>query len=148
MLLAVLLGTALLSVTIVIHATGTVLWIAHLRLLARTRLRRRPGFRTLLPVLVQTAHVLLVMHLLEVSLWAFAYRWLPNAEVMSVEQTLYFSLVTFTTLGYGDITLDAPWRIMTGIEALNGVLLLGWSTALTFAVIQTALAAASENESD
>ena len=67
---------------------------------------------------------------------------------MSMEQAVYFSLVTFTTLGYGDITLDAPWRILTGIEALNGVLLLGWSTALTFAVIQTALAAASKNESD
>ena len=46
------------------------------------------------------------------------------------------SFTTFTTLGYGDVTLQGPSRMLTGIEALNGVLLIGWSTALSFAVIQ------------
>ncbi len=40
------------------------------------------------------------------------------------------------TLGYGDITLETPWRLLTGVESLNGVILIGWSTALSFAVIQ------------
>jgi hypothetical protein len=44
--------------------------------------------------------------------------------------------VTFTSLGYGDVALTAVnWRLLSGIEALNGVLLLGWSTALLFAVM-------------
>ena len=49
---------------------------------------------------------------------------------------MYFSFTTFTTLGYGDVTLEGPWRLLTGIESLNGVILIGGSTALSFAVIQ------------
>jgi hypothetical protein len=53
-----------------------------------------------------------------------------------LESDVYFPAVTFTTLGYGDITLSSEqWRVLTGIEALNGVLLLGWSTALLYAVV-------------
>jgi hypothetical protein len=52
------------------------------------------------------------------------------------ETAVYFSAVTFTTLGYGDIVLEAAqWRLLTGIEALNGVLLLGLSTALLLGVV-------------
>ncbi len=61
---------------------------------------------------------------------------LPENVLDSFEEATYFSFVTFTTLGYGDITLAGAWRILSGIEALNGVLLLGWSTALLFAVVQ------------
>ncbi len=49
--------------------------------------------------------------------------------------------MTYTTLGYGDITLSGPWRIMSGIEAINGVLLAGWSTAALFALVQKILQA-------
>jgi len=46
-------------------------------------------------------------------------------------------VVTFTTLGYGDITLpEQEWRMLSGIEALNGILLVGWTTAFLFAVVQ------------
>jgi hypothetical protein len=58
-------------------------------------------------------------------------------EIGTFEEAVYFSVVTFTTLGYGDITLaDHQWRLLSGAEALNGVLLVGWSTALLFAVVQ------------
>ena len=53
------------------------------------------------------------------------------------ERAVYFSIVTFTTLGYGDITLPyEEWRILSGVEALNGILLFGWTTAFLFAVVQ------------
>jgi hypothetical protein len=39
-------------------------------------------------------------------------------------------------LGYGGITLDPEWRVLSGLEAMNGILLFGWSTALLFAVVQ------------
>ena len=48
-----------------------------------------------------------------------------------------FFRVTFTTLGYGDITLvEHDWRLLSGIEALNGILLVGWTTAFLFMVVQ------------
>jgi hypothetical protein len=73
----------------------------------------------------------------QILIWAVAYRLLtPVQPIDTLESAVYFSAVTFTTLGYGDITLSSEqWRLLTGIEALNGVLLLGWSTALLYAVV-------------
>ena len=57
----------------------------------------------------------------------------------------YYSFITLTTLGYGDITLSEGWRILSGIEALNGLLLVGWTTALLFAIVQKSLKYAGAN---
>ena len=61
------------------------------------------------------------------------YLWLGQFE--SLERSLYFSTVTFTTLGYGDITLEPRWRLLSGLEAFNGVVLLGVTTAVVFAIL-------------
>jgi hypothetical protein len=45
-------------------------------------------------------------------------------------------MVTFTTLGYGDISLTSEWRLLSGLEAINGIMLIGWSTAMMFSLIQ------------
>lgn len=88
-------------------------------------------------VLVNTAWVVFVLHSLEIVIWAVAYQaLLPISELASFEEAVYFSFVTFTTLGYGDITLSEGWRLLSGIEALNGIILLGWSTAMIFSVVQ------------
>lgn len=58
----------------------------------------------------------------------------------TLEEALYFSTVTLTTLGYGDITLDEQWRLFASLEAANGIILFGWSTALIFAVVQRIVA--------
>ncbi len=71
-----------------------------------------------------------------VWLWAFAYRWLEVKEFKTLEDAVYFSTVTFTTLGYGDIVLKDAWRVLSGIEAANGIVLLGWSTAFLFEIMQ------------
>ena len=57
-------------------------------------------------------------------------------EFDSLEPALYFSTVTFTTLGYGDITLTEGWRLLSAFEAANGIILFGVSTAFVFAMIQ------------
>jgi hypothetical protein len=87
--------------------------------------------------LIQTAITLIALHALEIMIWAGVYKALvPVGELADLETAIYFSFVTFTTLGYGDITLSDGWRLLSGIQALNGILLVGWSTALMFAVVQ------------
>ena len=87
--------------------------------------------------LLTTVVVATVLHALQVTIWAIAYiMMLPAGELQTMEEAIYFSFVTFTTLGYGDITLSEGWRILSGMEALNGILLVGWTTALLFAVVQ------------
>jgi hypothetical protein len=130
-----LIGSALLAITVVIHAAGTTAWV---RYLARkyTGDSRWIG-RWAVLVLVNTALIAFALHALEIVLWAGVYQTLvPVNELASFEEAVYFSFVTFTTLGYGDITLSEGWRLLSGIEALNGILLVGWTTAMIFSVVQ------------
>lgn len=135
MLVIALVGLAIVSATVLLHVSGTTWWLQRLRNRSRgaTQIVKRSA---LFSVLLKTALVLISLHVVEVFLWALTFQFLPDNGLASLEECMYFSFVTFTTLGYGDITLAEPWRLLTGIEALNGVLLLGWSTAISFAVIQ------------
>ena len=137
MLAMMLVVVSLVAVTVAIHAFGTVFWIRYVgRHYTGTDGEIR-GHKTL-AALTWSAVWLLMLHLLEVVVWAVFYLLItPVEEIGTFEEAVYFSVVTFTTLGYGDITLaDHQWRLLSGAEALNGVLLVGWSTALLFAVVQ------------
>jgi voltage-gated potassium channel Kch len=92
------------------------------------------------------ALLILVMSLaaiFEAGLWAAFYLWVGALETF--DASLYFSLVTFTTLGYGDISLGEEWRLLSAFEAANGIILFGWTTALIVAVLQRIL---RTNEAD
>ena len=131
-----LIGGGLVAITVVIHALGTNFLV---RYLASTYLDRTGhwGSRRALGALMIAAVTLVSLHTLEIMLWAGTYKVLvPAGELADFEAAVYFSFVTFTTLGYGDITLSDGWRLLSGIQALNGILLVGWSTALMFAVVQ------------
>jgi hypothetical protein len=137
MLLLLLTIVLLVALTVAIHAFGTAVWI---RYLGRHYIGADGQCRAhkALPAVTWSAVWLLMLHLVEVVVWAGFYLLItPVEEIATFEEALYFSLVTFTTLGYGDITLaDHHWRLLSGAEALNGILLVGWSTALLYAVFQ------------
>ena len=130
-----LIGSALIAITVLIHAIGTTAWVRHLSRKYVTDVSWS-GRRSML-VLVYTALIVLALHTLEIVIWAITYRNLmPVSELASFEEAVYFSIVTFTSLGYGDITLSEGWRLLSGMEALSGIILVGWSTAMIFAVVQ------------
>ncbi|MCG6940238.1 MAG: potassium channel family protein [Thiohalocapsa sp.] len=137
MLEVIATGIGLIALTVVMHAVGTV---GLMRSFARhfAELEARFKARTALLAIVWFATALMILHVLEILLWALAYRWLvPSHRLDTFEEATYFSFVTFTTVGYGDVTLGVDeWRLLSGIEALDGILLVGWSTALLFAVLQ------------
>jgi len=136
MLKSVVVGMLLMAFNVAIHAVGSTLWIQYLQ--QNRSLKTRPlPFWTALRVLSSTAVFVLVLHIIEVSAWAVVYLSLNDIpELRTFEQATYFSIVTFTSLGYGDITLQGSWRLLSGIEAMNGIILFGWSTALLFAILQ------------
>ena len=136
MLKYTLIGAALVLITVIIHAAGTT-W--GLGVVGRRYANVDDAFHpdNALKVLTGTVLILLALHTLEIIVWAYAYLLLlPPGELGSFEEAVYFSFVTFTTLGYGDITLIQNWRLLSGIEALNGIMLVGWTTAMLFAVVQ------------
>jgi hypothetical protein len=74
---------------------------------------------------------------IEAWLWAMVYLYSPELTELPDPQTaFYFSMVTFTTLGYGDLVLSGDWRTLASIQAANGVIIFGWTTALIFYFIQ------------
>lgn len=84
-------------------------------------------------LLVRITWWLILVHVLEILVWAGFYvgaGCLPDSET-----ALYFSGVTYTTLGYGDVVLKEPWRILGPIEGLTGILMCALSTGLFFAVV-------------
>ena len=136
MLKFALIGAALVVITVIIHAVGTAAW---LRVLGRRYTDSDGMIRKgkSVHVLVGTVLALLILHSVEIVVWAYAFlAMLPAGELASFEESVYFSFVTFTTLGYGDITLTENWRLLSGIEALNGLMQVGWTTAMLFAVVQ------------
>ena len=132
----VLIGAGLAVVCVIIHAFGTAAWLKHL--VTRFVGDNEPwGTLTSMRILSMTVLALIALHTIQIAIWAIAYLLLVEvSELATFETALYFSFVTFTTLGYGDITLSEPWRIMSGIQALSGILLVGWTTAFLFAAVQ------------
>lgn len=140
MIKPVLVGIGLSAATILIHGVGTLGWVALIRkwyILPRVT-EEKPkvsfddfDYRRGMFILTFTTTLLVCLHVLEVSIWGFAYLMLPTGELLdTLEESMYFSTVTFTSLGYGDVVLDGSWRILSGIEAMAGILVFGWSSAL------------------
>lgn len=104
-------------------------WLLHQREdLERTASRRH--FAVLIVILFAG---IIFLHIVQTSLWAVFYY--LQGLFSDFETSLYFSMVSFTTLGYGDVLLPRRWRLLGVIEGFSGVLLCGVSTAFIFAVV-------------
>ena len=91
----------------------------------------------LITVMIAAVSVLMAAHACEVIVWALAYS-ITDAAPAGTD-LLYFAFVNYTTLGYGDVTPVARWRLLGPMTAMNGVLLFGWSTAVIFEVLRRAM---------
>ncbi len=126
------IATLMVAGTVLIHLIGLALLLALLRRhrRARTRLVTALGNST---AILGAAFGLFTLHTAEIWAWAWLYRVL--GVLPDLEQALYFSTSTYVTIGYGDVVLGPGSRILGAIEGANGIILLGWSTAFFFAVV-------------
>ncbi len=90
-------------------------------------------FRAGAAVLGSALLAMLVLALAQIALWAGAF--VLCGEFADFDEAFYHSAVNFTTLGYGDIVMSRRWRLLGPLEAVNGSLMLGLSTALLFTVL-------------
>jgi voltage-gated potassium channel len=136
MFLPILISLILVAITIAIHASGSLWWLSYMYR-RKTRKNEPLSFRKGITILSFTAIFLLLLHFIEISLWAVVYLKLPQVDGFAhIEEAAYFSMITYTTVGYGDITLEPQWRLLSGFEAMDGILLFGWSTAMFFSAVQ------------
>ena len=92
-----------------------------------------PGFWKNVAVMMIVTLITAVAHLIQIALWALVY--LLCGEIATFESAFYLSAQNYTALGYGDVVLSQRWRLLGPLEAINGLLLFGLSTALMFAVL-------------
>ena len=132
MLTKIAIAAAIVSVSLVIHAAG-ILLMAHWLLRRREGLERTGSSRQFAVLIVTLFAGIMFLHVIQTSLWAVFYY--TQSLFSDFETSLYFSMVSFTTIGYGDVLLPRHWRLLGVIEGFSGVLLCGVSTAFIFAVI-------------
>jgi hypothetical protein len=129
MMSQLLIAWFLMASSVVIHAYGVTSALRWLR-------RREIAFERFASwtwLFVLLAGWIVLLHVVEITVWALAYvlvRAMPE-----LQSALYFSAVTYTTTGYGDVVLPPRWRLVGAVEALTGILMCGWSTGFFFAVL-------------
>lgn len=128
----VLSALGLTAVTVIIHGVGTVTSTGRAVRLWTAR-KDRPGRLGAELLMAQLVSTLLLLHLAEAVVWALFFVLVGGLP--DFESAAYFSLTSYTTVGYGDVVLPGPWRLLGPIEAAVGVLMLGWSTGILVAVI-------------
>jgi len=119
----------LMAGCVAIHAAGVssaLRWI------------RQPGivadsFWPATRLFVTLAGWIVLLHLVEIAAWATYYAW--RDAMPDFASAVYFSAVTYTTTGYGDLVLAPEWRLVGAVEALTGILMCGWSTGFFFAAV-------------
>jgi Ion channel len=124
-----LVAWGLMALCVVVHATGVtsaLRWV-------RGHVVRSPRPWRWIWLFTWLAGWIILLHLVEITIWASFFVW--RQAMPDLQSALYFSAVTYTTTGYGDLVLPQEWRLLGAIEALTGILMAGWSTGFFFAIV-------------
>ena len=129
MVVKLLVAWVLMAACVIVHAAGLSVALPHWR--------RQPvvlgHFWPQMRLFTRLAAWIVLLHLLEITVWAVYYVF--RGAMPELPTALYFSAVTYTTTGYGDLVLPPEWRLVGAVEALTGILMCGWSTGFFFAAV-------------
>ena len=122
----------MLAICVVIHVIGIV-YLGEQIIRRRELIEERIGLFSGAFLLISIFSFLITLHVGEAAIWAVFYA---RAELFKdFETSLYFSLKSYSTVGYGDVLLPQNWRLLGTIEGISGVLLCGLSAAFLFAIV-------------
>ena len=122
-----LLGSLLVIVTTFVHGAFMMVAVTRLKIGAGRPATLESPMRgaTLVAGLVL---IMFFAALVESAIWALTY--VAIGAIPGFEEAIYFSTVTFTTLGFGDVVIHSSWRLLAGMQAATGTIIFGWTTAL------------------
>ena len=127
-----LVGTAIVVPMVIFHVAGLLFLSQLLKRLAK----RSPEQDPLALWWFLTVAVLAILGIHTVEAWCWGAVYLALGEFATMKDALYFSVVTSTTLGYGDMLLSERWRLLSTFEAMGGLILFGVSTAYLLALLR------------
>lgn len=124
-----LAGTVVIALTVLVHTSGLILITRFMTwLVDRFHMH---GHRSRIAAMIAVVFGLFLVLAVEIWLWAVCYQIIGAFDDFATG--LYFSIVAFSTLGLGDVLPKPEWRLFAALEAVNGFLLIGWSTAYLIA---------------
>jgi hypothetical protein len=131
-----LVATAMVLLTVFIHAIGLLLLgrLTRYELLEEQKLLIRPLSIAAIGLTMTVVIGLFALHGLEI--WLYAALYLELDAIDTLRHAVYFSTQTYAAIGFGDDLLDSNWHLLAAIEGINGVILLGWSTAFFVTVMR------------
>jgi voltage-gated potassium channel len=131
MIKLLLLLFVLVSACVAIHGAGMVFGLRWL-----TRIWSRQGHHfsrwTMFRILVSVVYGLLLLHVVQIILWAAFYQW--SGCFPDFNTSFYYSATSYATVGYGDVIPPGEWRILGSVQGVTGILMFGWSTGALFSV--------------
>lgn len=120
-------GLGLILLTIML--SGLALWFLEIALVRHRAWMLKPPHRPKLIVALSILAIWIMMQLM-IAVWVWALAFVGLGVFDGVEPAIYFSLVAFTTLGFGDVLLPTEWRLLSGLAAANGLMHFGLMTAV------------------
>jgi len=132
-LFPLVLGLPVILITIGVHAVAVAAAVKFIRHEYRVR---RAGIGFWIDGVITAGVTLLALfaHLIEIAIWAVLY--VACGEFTALSAAFYHSAGNYTSLGYGDVVMSVSWKLFGPLEATNGLLMFGVSTAMIFATMQ------------
>lgn len=129
------LSTLMVLVTVAIHGVGLILLSKLLRTEAyEESIRHVPAF-SMRSLFFTQVLVLSLFALHGIEIWLYGFVYVLIGAIPDLATAVYFSTISYAAIGYTDVHIDPDWRLVGAIEGINGLLLLGWSTAFFVAVV-------------
>lgn len=135
MLVELFVSAIMVVFTVTLHGMGLYALGRLLRLEAREEAAERihPNSLKAIGFLLALVLGLFVLHGIEI--WSYALLYLLLDALPDLRTAVYFSTITYATIGYDDEGMHSAWQLVAAIEGVNGVILLGWSTAFFVTVV-------------
>jgi len=137
LLTQLLVSTVTVAITVLIHGFGLAALVRSLKVM-KVRIAEDEAVRHHVELSIMGPVLLVVLALFAlhgIEIWFYAIVYLGLGAVPDLEQAIYFSTITYATIGYSDLHIEKAWRVLAAIEGINGVILLGWSTAFFITIV-------------
>ena len=130
------IATIMVTVTVLVHGAGLYLLSRILRLEAHEELREHLNAISPRGIIATVAVILGLFFLHGIEIWLYAFLYEALGAVQGLRNAVYFSTITYGAIGYDDIAMAEQWRLVSAIEGINGIVLIGWSTAFFVTLVR------------
>ncbi|MFC4295899.1 ion channel [Novosphingobium tardum] len=135
MLAELTLATVMVTLTVLVHGSGLVLLARLLRLEERSDTSGHMHPSSPLHMAITLFSILALIGLHGVEIWLYAALYLVIGAIGDLREAVYFSTITYGAIGYSDTAMAPEWRLVSAIEGINGIIMIGWSTAFLIRIV-------------